>query len=193
MNQIWRFIAKTSARSWLYLFAVLAVICIVSLRHNNQTMIKLRNDVYVADKSNTNVGLALNSLGHYVHSHMNTNLSSGGNSIKPPIQLKYTYQRLYDAEFNNLQGSNQKIYTDAQISCISQGVVTAGGALVSCVQNYALNHGVKDASVDIPAGLYEFDFVSPAWSPDLAGFSLILAIVCLAVFLVKFGNDKLRN
>jgi preprotein translocase subunit SecF len=187
MNRIWQKIAAVSAQTWLYLFVVTAVICVFSLRHNNQTMIKLRQAVYSADQKNGDVNAALNSLRRYVYGHMNTNLSSGGNNIKPPIQLKYTYQRLYDTQSSQVQNANQQIYTDAELYCQSINNAFFGTTRVPCVQNYVINHGIKAANITIPAGLYEFDFISPTWSPDLAGFSLLATIILLAAFLLRFG------
>jgi hypothetical protein len=224
-------IMAVSAKTWLYLFLATAIICVLALRHNNQTMANLRDDVYAADKSSGDVNTALNKLRAYVYAHMNTSLSSGGNNIKPPIQLKYTYQRLYDAQANQVQSANQQIYTDAELYCqsinkayfgttrvpcvqnyvINHGIKAAsinipaglycqsinkayfGTTRVPCVQNYVINHGIKAASINIPAGLYEFDFVSPAWSPDLAGFSLAASFIFLAAFLLRGGTDKLRH
>lgn len=186
-------IAQATTRTWLFLFVVSAVICVAALRNNNQTMVALRNDVYVADKNNGNVNAALNKLRAYVYSHMNTNLSSGGNNIKPPIQLKYTYQRLYDDRINQVQTANQQLYTDAENYCQSINKAYFGTTRVPCVQNYVINHGLKQADVTIPAGLYEFDFVSPTWSPDLAGFSLLVSVILLAAFLIKYGSQKYRH
>jgi hypothetical protein len=186
-------IMAVSAKTWLYLFLATAIICVLALRHNNQTMANLRDDVYAADKSSGDVNTALNKLRAYVYAHMNTNLSSGGNNIKPPIQLKYTYQRLYDAQANQVQSANQQIYTDAELYCQSINKAYFGTTRVPCVQNYVINHGIKAASINIPAGLYEFDFVSPAWSPDLAGFSLAASFIFLAAFLLRGGRDKLRH
>jgi hypothetical protein len=186
-------IMAVSAKTWLYLFLATAIICVLALRHNNQTMASLRDDVYAADKSSGDVNTALNKLRAYVYAHMNTSLSSGGNNIKPPIQLKYTYQRLYDAQANQVQSANQQIYTDAELYCQSINKAYFGTTRVPCVQNYVINHGIKAASINIPAGLYEFDFVSPAWSPDLAGFSLAASFIFLAAFLLRGGTDKLRH
>lgn len=186
-------IGQITARTWLYLFIVTAIVCVLALRHNNQTMIKLREAVYTADKNNGDVNTALNKLRAYVYAHMNTALSSGGNNIKPPIQLKYTYQRLFDAQLNQVQSANQGLYTDAENYCQSINHAYFGTTRVPCVQNYVINHGLKQADINIPAGLYEFDFVSPSWSPDLAGFSLILTMVFLAAFLVRFSLDHKRH
>jgi hypothetical protein len=181
---------KIPTRTILYLFIAAAVICVLSLRHNNQTMVNLRNDVYTADKNNGDVNTALNNLRRYVYSHMNTDLSSGNNNIKPPIQLKYTYQRLYDAQTNKVQAANQQLYTDAELYCQSINQAYYGTTRVPCVQNYVVNHGLKEANINIPAGLYQFDFASPAWSPDLAGFSLLASVLLLLASVIRFAYSR---
>lgn len=193
MKNLFARAVRLSARTWLYLFIISSIVCLLALRHNNQTMVKLRETVYTADKNNGDVNAALNNLRAYVYKHMNTNLSSGGNNIKPPIQLKYTYQRLYDAQLNQVQSANQQLYTDAENYCQSINHAYFGTTRVPCVQNYVVNHGLKQANINIPAGLYEFDFVSPSWSPDLAGFSLLTSVVFLAIFIIKAGRRRLKR
>ncbi len=187
MKEIMRKVGRISARIWLYLFIVSAIICVLALRHNNQQMVKLRDMVYTADKNNGDVNTALNNLRAYVYVHMNTNLSSGNNNIKPPIQLKYTYQRLYNAQLNQVQSANQQLYTDAELYCQSINQAYFGTTRVPCVQNYVINHGLKAADINIPPGLYQFDFVSPSWSPDLAGWSLLATIIFLIAFIAKLA------
>jgi len=170
---------------WLaLLFLVSAVICLGALRHNNTTMVSLRSEVYAADKNNGDVEGALDNLRAYVYAHMNTNLSTGTN-IRPPIQLKYTYQRL--VEQAKPLTNNPQLYIDANNYC--QGQVPA-----NCVADYIASHGGVQAKT-IPVGLYEFDFISPDWSPDLAGWSLIativLAMAAAATFLLsRFSRFK---
>jgi hypothetical protein len=101
MRKLLTKISQISARSFLYLFIASSLLCILALRHNNIQMTRLRDAVYVADKNNGDVNGAIHDLRLYVYSHMNTNLSSSHGNIKPPIQLKYTYQRLYDARLSN--------------------------------------------------------------------------------------------
>jgi hypothetical protein len=185
MRKIFAKLAKISAQLWLYLFIVSAIICVFSLRHNNQQMVKLRDAVYATDKNNGDVNTALYNLRKYVYGHMNTNLSSGNNNIKPPIQLKYTYQRLLDTEQSQLEAANTKIYTDAQNYCQSINQAFFGTTRVPCVQNYVSSHGVNITLAPIPVGLYEFDFINPTWSPDLAGWSFALSLLLLLMFLVK--------
>jgi len=100
---------------FLALFVLSGIVSITALRHNNQQMIKLRQAVYQADKDNGDVNGALNNLRQYVYGHMNTNLSSGNDSIKPPIQLKYTYERLLAAA--NQRANNAGLYTEAENYC----------------------------------------------------------------------------
>lgn len=190
MKEAARRIASISVRTWLILFLVSGLTCLVALRHNNTQMIKLRDAVYAADKNGGDVNKALNNLRGYVYSHMNTDLSSGGDNIKPPIQLQFTYQRLYNAQAAKVQEANQSVYTAAQNYCRSIGQSSWGLSTISCIQNYVVNHGVKAAKISIPAGLYEFDFVSPAWSPDLAGWSLLASILFLVALLSKFAYTR---
>lgn len=190
MRQTLHRLARTSARTWLALLIAVSIVCVLALRHNNQTMVKLRDAVYTADKNNGDVNGALNNLRAYVYAHMNTDLSSGGNTIKPPIQLKFTYQRLYDAQVNQVESQNQQLYTDAENYCQSINHAYFGTTRVPCVQNYVINHGLKSAQVTIPAGLYEFDFVSPSWSPDLAGFSLLASAILSAAFLARLIYNR---
>jgi hypothetical protein len=86
-------------------------------------MIQLREKVYEADKSNGDVNTALNNLRRYVYGHMNTNLSSGGNAIKPPIQLKYSYERLQATEQKRVDNANSNVYTQAQLYCQQQMIL----------------------------------------------------------------------
>jgi hypothetical protein len=175
---------------FLVLFLSCATVAVLSLRHNNETMVKLRSAVYQADKNNGDVNSALNNLRGYVYGHMNTNLSSGGNAIKPPIQLKYTYDRLRAAEQKRVDYANTNVYTQAQVYCQQQNSVDFSGRnRVPCVTDYVTTHGEKANS--IPVALYEYDFVSPSWSPDLAGWSLILSALLFIAFLLSLLMDKL--
>lgn len=174
------------------LFILFAIISIFALRHNNLTMISLRDDLYAADKKGQGVEQALADLRTYVYGHMNTNLSSGGNAIKPPIQLKYTYERLQAAQ---QKSTNAGLYTEAENYCqkkIPASVSFYGAGRISCVTSYIETHGNQPAKIKtIPPALYQYDFVSPSWSPDLAGWSLVAAAVFFIAFIAKFATARL--
>lgn len=175
---------------FLVLFVASTLVSVYALRNNNLTMVKFRDAVYEADKSSGDVNAALNDLRQYVYAHMNTNLSSGDNAIKPPIQLRYTYERLVtEAE---KKANDSSLYTEAANYCqarIPASVSISGRSRISCVQDYILSHGGKRAEA-IPTALYQFDFVSPSWSPDLAGWSLVLTAISFLALAAKIVFDK---
>ena len=156
----------------LYFFAAAGVCLVVgvfALRANNLKMVELRNAVYQADKDNGDVSKALTELQRHVTAHMNTSLSSGNSTVYPPIQLKYTYERLREA---NVKTSNEQLYIDAQAHCERLNPTDFSGRnRVPCIQQYVESRGVQQKP--IPESLYKYDFVSPTWSPDLAGLSLL--------------------
>lgn len=156
-------------------------ICLVSLRHNNEQMVHLRDAVYVADRDNGNVESTLRDLRIYIYGHMNTSLASGPNAVHPPIQLKYTYERLQQTQESTLGEGSSALYQKAQSYCEQQTDV--GSEVISCIQQYATDHGVKLTVV--PDDLYKFDFTSAKWSPDLAGWSLVLTVFFFVCFLVS--------
>lgn len=149
-------------------------------------MVDLREAVYRADETNGDVEGALRELRKHVHSHMNTNLTSGENSVKPPIQLKHTYERLVAAEQQKSKASSEQIYTEAQRHCETLNPSSfSGGSRVPCIQEYVTSHGGGESQVSIPDSLYKFDFASPRWSPDLAGWSLVLSVILAALFIAR--------
>jgi hypothetical protein len=152
-------------------------------------MTKLRSAVYAADKNNGNVEVALQQLQAYVTTHMNTNLDSGNGTVYPPIQLKYTYQRILQSESQSAASANAGLYTAAQNYCQQEDSVDFSGRnRVPCIEQYVETHDAQLPT--IPAALYEFSFASPSWSPDFAGWSLLAAIVSWLLFVVIVCADR---
>lgn len=157
-------------------------------RHNNVVMVSLRDRVYEADKNNGNTEAALRTLREHVYSHMNTDLNTE-NGIKPPIQLQYRYERLVTAEKERVAAINTKLYTEGQNECERLNPNGfSGSGRISCIQEYVTSHGEKEQS--IPDSLYKFDFVSPRWTFDLAGWSLTFAATILIVFLTRLLRNR---
>ena len=154
-------------------------ICAFSLRANNEHMVQLRQAVYAADEKGQAVQPALNNLQGYVTSHMNTKLDTGASAVYPPIQLVHTYDRLVKARSDKLSETNTQTYNDAQKYCEQQNSTDFSGRnRVPCIEQYVQGHGVQLAT--ITDALYKFSFVSPTWSPDLAGWSLATTILLVA-------------
>lgn len=184
LHHTWTRLRKIRPWYFLGLTLVFGTICLVSLRHNNEQMVRLRQAVYTADQQNGDVEGALRSLREYVYSHMNTSLSTGPNSVHPPIQLKYTYERLQAAQEAQLAQTNSSLYNDAQKFCESQDSTDFSGRnRVPCIEQYVTAHGAQLST--IPDALYKFDFVAAKWSPDLAGWTLVLTVISSLLFIIS--------
>lgn len=177
---------------WYFLvgFVLWGAIGIAALRNNNLTALKLRDEVMAVDQANGDVETALRTLRSYVYAHMNTDLASS-TSVYPPIQLKYRYERLVEAAKANAPDQNT-VYADAQAYCEQNFPESFYGAgRLPCIQNYIDTHPVGEAKApNIPDSLYKFDFASPRWSPDLAGWSLVLCGLFGVLFVVRYGLER---
>ena len=176
LHHLWRRFRILKPWYFLIIAMIAAVVCVFAMRSNNQHMVKLREALYTADQQNGDITKALNDLRNYVYSHMNTNLASGNTSVYPPIQLKYTFDRLVQAQGTDAATQNSRIYTEAQAYCEQQNSSDFSGRnRVPCIEDYVSKHST--AAPVIPDSLYKFNFISPTWSPDLAGWSMFIAIM----------------
>jgi len=148
----------------------------------------LRDAVIAADERAGDTETALRDLREYVYSHMNTDLTTE-NGIRPPIQLKFRYERLVEAEKKRVADSNSQIYTEAQAVCEQRFPAgLSGRGRVPCIEQYVSQNGVREQP--IPDSLYKFDFVSPWWSPDLAGWSIVVSLLFLGLFITRFAVER---
>ena len=176
-------------------FFIIFIVCmfafVYSLRSNYSRMVNLRNTLYSVDQNNGDVKTALNNLRTYVTTHMNTDLTSGNTSVYPPIQLEYTYQRIVQSQLGS-QDNNTKLYTDAENYCQSQITVGFSGKYrIPCVENYINTHSLTKINVD--PSLYEFAFISPSFSFDLAGLSMIAVIISASLTLLYLVSYLIRR
>ena len=193
LHHLYTLIRPIKPHYFLAVFLVSLSVMVLALRSNNLHMVRLKQAVYTADKNGGDTAKALQNLQQYVTAHMNTNLSAGGDTVYPPIQLKYTYDRLVQAESEKLATTNEQLYNDAQHYCESQNSTDFSGRnRVPCIQQYVKDHGQPLRT--IPDSLYKFDFVSPTWSPDLAGWSVVTTVLSglllLAVLVLRWWFRK---
>lgn len=172
----------------LGLCIMFAVIAVFALRANNQRMVTLRAAVFTADKENGDIEGALKTLREYVFAHMNTNLSSGFSAVKPPIQLKYHYERLQAAAKADYEAASKTLVNTAEATCVAQfpGNVLSQARL-NCARDYAASHPVTLRI--IPEDQYKFDFISPRWTPDKAGLSIAASTLFLLLFVIRFASE----
>jgi hypothetical protein len=147
-------------------------------------MLQLKEAVYIADEQNGDIEGALQELRSFVNTHMNTQLRSP-DATEPPIQLINQFNRYIEAEQAKLsnQDSNQ-VYRDAQARCETGAIPLTARA--QCIQEYIVANGGNVNQLTIPPKeLYTFDFVSPRWSPDVAGISIVLATLGGILLIIR--------
>jgi hypothetical protein len=178
---------KWGTASVYMVLAVSMLISVIALSSNSRTAKKLYDNLILIDSQGGDTRVALDDLRRHIFGHMNTPLGSK-NGLKPPIQLFGTYQRLLETEQKKIadqEGSN--IYNDAQLYCEKEDPVSFYGAnRLGCITEYISNNQLVEAQkIDLPKGLFTYDFVSPVWSPDLAGFSILVSAICIGYLFVK--------
>jgi len=177
-------------KAWYFLVPaiIFALLAVHGLRSNYSKMVELREEVYKVDQADGDIETALRNLREHVYGHMNTNLTSGNNAIKPPIQLKARYERLAAGEKERIKAANAQISAQGEQVCAQQFPAAGFNApRVACAQDYLARNAVKESPVT--ESLYKFDFISPRWSPDLAGFSIVLSLIFFILFLARVGLE----
>lgn len=160
------------AQDLMLVFVVLVLLGAFFMRQNNLHMITLRNLVLQADEQNKNVPVVLTNLRNYIALHMNTGMGEQG------IYLEHSYRRSYDVAVQQAASNgtaSSTIYQNADKACKAQ--FNEDGEFLSyaqCLSDKIAASGAPTISTP-SADLYRFNFVSPAWSPDTAGFTLLIA------------------
>lgn len=161
------------------------------LRLNNLGMVERREAVVNADEAGDLPAArkALVNLQSYVAGHMNTSLGPHG------VQLANIYNRDLEAALSRVSDSSNPesaVYQQASIECRARwqgNVESFRNDYVQCViarvSSLSPDEGQPSLSKPNPA-LYSFNYVSPLWSPDLAGFSVLFCAVILLIILVRF-------
>lgn len=173
-------------KTWqlLILLLLAGFISATFLRLNNIGMEQRREAVLQADKAGDENAMKgrLYDLQRYVTAHMNADMGS--------IYLQNEYQRDTNQAIDTASGDNPhgNIYKKAQEVCAPR-FTHYSQAYLECTVSYLSQYGPASdptAGVKLPkADAYRYSFVSPLWSPDFAGFSVLL---CLLIVLMIFGR-----
>lgn len=165
---------------------ILSAVTVGLLRNNSITAVQMFREVKQADEQNEDVYKELRELQRYVSNHMNTHMER--------ITLEGEYARDYQAaleEFAGSGGVNQNAnYQAAQDACASLQDAAGYVAYVRCVED-RLAQAAPGENPELEADLpqperYQYSFVSPAWSADAAGLTLLLtgAIWCFIILKI---------
>ena len=191
---------KRSIKLWLHrlqavktwqLIVILLLVTLVAatfLRSNSLGMAERRSAVLKADESGDKQAIRtkLVELQRYISSHMNTSLNGG-------LYLSHSYERDRAAALEAANGAsnpNSAVYQQASIECRARwqgGVASFRNDYVQCVIDKVSS---LSSATDTSAGLklpratsYRYDFVSPLWTPDLAGLFVAIGAAIIAVIL----------
>lgn len=187
-----------SVRTWqlLVLLLLSALVSATLLRLNNLNMSELRHAAITADEKGDEAAIrkAVNDLGSYVTSHMNTDMGEG-------FYLSASYERARQAivkSAGDTANPDSALYQKASVECQSAAArAPFGGYYVPCVLSRVKDIGGSDRLVTelkLPRSeLYKIDFVSPLWSPDAAGIGVAISvIILLAILFQAIGAIVLR-
>lgn len=176
-----------SVKTWQLVILLFIMVFIAStfLRLDNIGMAERRDAVLTADKSGdqNEIKSRLYELQRYVSAHMNTDMGS----IYLENQYKLATQEALGATANG-DNPNGNIYKKAQDVCAPR-FTHYSQAYLQCTVDYLSQYGPADDPTSLAklpkANAYRYSYASPVWSPDFAGFSVLL---CLLIVVVIVGR-----
>jgi hypothetical protein len=155
------------------------------LRLNNIGMVQRRTAVLQADKVGDNdvTTERLFDLQQYVTTHMNTDMGKG-------IYLQTLYQAQRQAAINAESTADTPtggIYKQINDAC--KAITKSYTPFFQCVTDRLAkvpNGSNTLAPVTLPvAAAYHYSFASPLWSPDFAGWSVLVCIVIVLMIIAR--------
>lgn len=179
-------------KTWqlLILLMLIGLLAATFLRINNIGMVERREAVLAADESGDVYVLKnrLYDLQRYVSEHMNTN---PGRIALEGQHRRDSEQAKKNAERNGSGTSDGGVYRQAADVCdpigIAQGWRWPDPRYIACIDKELSNHPAASgpvSSISLPnINLYYHSFVSPIWSADFAGWSLLAGFVISVVIL----------
>ncbi len=171
-------------KTWqlVVLFFILSLIAATFLRLNNIGMYERRTAVLAADKAGdiNDIQSRLYDLQRFSSEHMN----AGSGAFYLEQQYKRDVQKIVEAARNSDVNPNGNINVQADATCKTQ-YGQYSQAYVRCVRDELAKFPPSpdpQQNLTFPnTELYRHETSSPVWSPDFAGFIVLL---CLAVIMI---------
>ena len=178
-------------KTWqlIVILIIVGFIAATFLRLNNISMMHRRDAVMTADKEGNKEALInrLYDLQRYVTNHMNTDLGRG-------VFLEYSYNRDVQAWQQNQYGDsnpNGNIYKKAQDICAPK-FSRYSYAYLQCTTNELEKYpAAKDPATDTSKPrpeAYIHTFTSPLWSPDFAGWTVLVFIGISLLIIIRLAS-----
>lgn len=171
------------------LFALSLFVAATFLRLNNVGMVERRDAVYGADKNADEYVVAdrLYDLQRYSATHMNADTGD--------VYLEETYKKAVEAAVTKAEQANAasskksaEILRQAYTTCKNRypGYSLAYTLCVGAEQDKIPANTVDVAVAEFPSpSLYRHAFISPLWSPDYAGWSVIVSLLLGVAIIVR--------
>lgn len=174
-------------KTWqlVVLLILVGFIAATFLRLNNIGMVQRRDAVAAADKAGDQAVIQsrLFDLQRYVTSHMNSDMGT--------IYLEDQYKRDSQKILDDASGSsnpNGNIYKKAQEVCAPRFSGYSQAYLQCTVDYLASVPSSSDLSSTVTPpkpDIYRHSFASPLWSPDFAGWAVL---ICVLIVVMIFGR-----
>lgn len=175
-------------KTWQLVVLLLLVgfIAATFLRLNNVGMVERRAAVLIADETGDieATKARLFELQRYVTSHMNTDMGA----IYLEHQYKRDGQEAIDAASGADGNPNGNIHKKAQEVCAPR-FRGYSQAYLQCTVDYLAQYAPADdpqANVRMPKpDAYRHGFASPLWSPDFAGWTVLICVVIVLMIITR--------
>lgn len=175
-------------KTWqlIILLILASFVAATFLRLNNIGMVERRTAVLAADEAgNSQVTInRLYDLQRYVSVHMNSDMGKG-------LYLETSYKRDDQAAIDRASqdsNPNGNIYKKAQEVCAPQ-FSRYSYAYLQCttgeLAKYPAASGLVESAKRPNPYSYLHVFVSPLWSPDFAGWSVVVCLVITLMIIVR--------
>ena len=178
-------------KTWqlVIVFIIVGFIAATFLRLNNIGMVQRRDAVINADKAGDQEAIIsrLYDLQRYVSTHMNTDLGRG-------VYLENEYNRDLQSWQQNSYGDGNphgNIYKKAQDVCAPQFKYYSYAYLQCTTNELSKYPAAADPASDTSKPrqeAYIHSFSSPLWSPDFAGWSVLVCGVILLLIVIRLGS-----
>ena len=174
-------------KTWqLFILLIMSVVLSATfLRLNNIGMVERRAAVVNADSvGNDQVTKdRLIALQHYVSAHMNTDMGKG-------VYLETSYKKAVKVAYDSASSTNN-IYKKAQEVCAPK-FTSWSTAYIQCTVSELAKYPEGSNTVNLPnPNKYLHSFASPVWSPDFAGWSLLISAAILTIILARLTSVAL--
>ena len=184
----WRQLKRIKIWQLLIAVVVLSALSGYLLRQNSLGMIARRKAVVAADEKNGDVEKSLIELRSYMMRHMNTRMSE-------PLQLKSSYERAVqqqvDAAAKSGNVNDTAAYQRAQTECRTSNTVTYAQCVIDKTSQVAPGADPVTQIAPPPVELFSYQFYTPVWSPDLAGFAVLLLFLTLLLLIVRVVGERI--